>query len=161
VQVLGADEALYRVKGHETAVGFVTDGQTGLTLDFEVLTASAGEAFERWLAPFVAQYGVEVLVTDAHPSYRVVADALGLEQQLCLTHVRKAATKRSKAILAQARQEQRDPVQLEQELTHIRRLVRDLPADGARDLEGLHRGYLDAVQPGKASRPVWLTACAC
>jgi hypothetical protein len=85
----------------------------------------------------------------------VVADVLGLEHQLCLAHVRKAVTKRCKAILAQARAEGHDAqavASLETELVRIRTLVRQLPADGARELEDLHRRYLDAVQPGKGEQ---------
>jgi hypothetical protein len=61
-------------------------------------------------------------------------------------------TKRSKAILAQARQEWRDArqlAQLEAELEQIRELVRALPGAGGRELERLHRGYLWAAGPGK------------
>jgi transposase-like protein len=155
VRVLGADETVYRVKGQETVVGFVTDGQTGTTLDFEVLSSRDGEAFRAWLAPYVEHYGVAVLVSDEHASYGVVAAELGLEHQLCLAHVRKALTKRRKAILAQARQEGLDDQQLQQvatELARIRALVRDLPASGARELEQLHRRYLAAVQPGQAEQ---------
>jgi transposase-like protein len=155
VQVLGADETVYRVRGQETVVGFVTDGQTGLTLDFMVLAASDGAAFRAWLAPYVEQYGVEVLVTDEHASYGVVAADLGVEQQLCLAHVRKALTKRRKAILAQARQEGTEEQQLHQlatELARIRALVRELPADGGQELERLHRRYLAAVPPGKGEQ---------
>ena len=155
VQVLGVDETVYRVKGEETIVGMVTNGQSGLTLDFTVLGATDSATFERWLEPYVRQYGVEVIVSDEHASYGVVTANLGLEQQLCLTHVRKAVTKRSKAILAQARQAWSDPQQIDQlarELAQIRRLVRDLPATGERHLESLHRRYLDAPQPGEGEQ---------
>lgn len=152
IQVLGVDETVYRVKGKETVVGMVTDGQSGMTLDFTVLGSTDSESFARWLTPYVDQYGVEVIVSDEHPSYGVVADNLGLEQQLCLTHVRKAVTKRRKAILAQARQAWSDDRQIEQlarELAQIRTLVRDLPATGHRQLERIHRRYLQAAPPGK------------
>lgn len=152
IQVLGVDETVYRVKGEETVVGMVTDGQSGMTLDFTVLGSTDSERFARWLTPDVHQYGVEVIVSDEHPSYGVVVDHLGLEQQLCLTHVRKAVTKRRKAILAQARQEWSDDQQIEQlarELAQIRTVVRDLPATGHRELERIHRRYLQAAPPGK------------
>lgn len=155
MQVLGVDETVYRVKGKETIVGMVTDGQRGLTLDFDVLEATDSAAFERWLAPYVRQYGVEVLVSDEHGSYGVVAARLGLEQQLCLTHVRKALTKRGKAILAQARQTGLDERQIERlasELAQIRTLTRELPGTGNRDLEELHRRYLYAAPPRKDER---------
>ncbi len=156
IQVLGVDETVYRVKGKETIIGMVTDGQRGLTLDFDVLEATDSAAFERWLAPYVRQYGVEVLVSDEHGSYGVVAAHLGLEQQLCRAqrapNVRKALTKRGKAILAQARQTRFDERQIERlasELAQIRTLIRELPATGSRDLEELHRRYLYAAPPRK------------
>lgn len=155
VRVLGVDETVYRVKGKETIVGMVTDGQSGLTLDFTVLGSTDSAAFEQWLEPYVRQYGVEVIVSDEHASYGVVAADLGLEQQLCLTHVRKAVTKRSKTILAQARQAWSDPQQIDQlarELAQIRMLVRELPADGGQAMEVLHRRYLHAPPPGKGEQ---------
>jgi hypothetical protein len=81
-----------------------------------------------------------------------VAAELGLEHQLCLTHVRKALTKRSKSILAQARQTGLNDWQIEQlatELAQLRTLIRALPATGSRDLEELHRRYLYAASPRK------------
>ena len=42
VQVLGVDETIYRVKGKETIIGMVTDGQSGLTLDFDDLVFGFG-----------------------------------------------------------------------------------------------------------------------
>ena len=155
IQVLGVDETFFRVKGQETIVGMVTDGQRGMTLDFTVLGSTDSATFEAWLAPYVEQYGVEVLVSDEHASYGVVTAHLGLEHQLCLTHVRKAVTKRSKRMLTQARQQWSDDRQIEQlagELAQIRQLVRDLPAGGDRELEALHRRYLDAPQPGKGEQ---------
>jgi hypothetical protein len=53
VKVLGADETVYRVKGHAVGVGLVVDGQTGRTLGVAVLVAGDGEAFRRWLEPYV------------------------------------------------------------------------------------------------------------
>ncbi len=155
VQVLGVDETVYRVKGEETIVGMVTDGQTGMTLDFTVLGSTDSAAFERWLAPCVRQYRVEVIVSDEHASYGVVTANLGLEQQLCLTHVRKALTKRSKAILTQARQTgigNRQIERLAAELAQIRMLVRDLPADGGQEMEQLHHRYLHAAPPRKGEQ---------
>jgi hypothetical protein len=155
VRVLGADETVFRVSGTETTVGMVTDAQTGTTLAFEVLDACDGEAFRQWLAPLVEQYGVAVLVSDEHASYGVVAAELGLEHQLCLAHVRKALTKRSTAILTQAAQEGFTEPQVEQlagELARIRELVRELPAEGGRELEQLHRRHLAARQPRKGEQ---------
>lgn len=156
VRVLGADETVYRVKGTEVVVGFVTDGQSGVTLGFTVLGTRDGIAFQRWLAPYVATYGVEVLVSDEHGSYGVAADALGLEHQLCLAHVRKAVTRRRTAILAQATEEWGESDgrvgELTAQLDRIQEVVRRLPATGGRELEQLHRSDLSAVGPRRGEQ---------
>lgn len=45
-----------------------------------------------------------MLVSDDNSSYGVAATELGLEHQLCLAHMRKAASQRNASILIQAEQ---------------------------------------------------------
>jgi transposase-like protein len=156
VRVLGADETLYKVKGREVVVGFVVDGASGRTLGFEVLFEGGGRAFKEWLEPYVKEYGVEVLVSDDNDSYGVAAAELGLDHQLCIAHVRKYVSKRSKAILEQAKKEDREAdlpperlAELERDLLRVRQLVEQLWEPGEAELGRMHRRYLWA-QPPKA-----------
>lgn len=155
VRVLGVDETGYRVGGGEVTVGFVTDGQSGMTLDVTVLGSSDSATFRQWLAPFVAHYGVDVVVSDEHPSYGVVAADLGLEHQLCLAHVRKAVANRCRSIRSQARDEDWDGpavTQLAAELERVRELVRTLPTGGGAELEALARRYRGVPGPGSGEQ---------
>jgi hypothetical protein len=52
VRVLGADETVFKVKGKELVVGFVTDEGGGRTLGFEVLFDGDGRTFKEWLEPY-------------------------------------------------------------------------------------------------------------
>jgi hypothetical protein len=88
VRVIGADETVYKVKGKEVVVGFVTDAETGAFLGLEILVEGTGEAFKEWLAPYVEGYGGEVLVSDDKDAYGVAARELSLDHQVCITHVR-------------------------------------------------------------------------
>lgn len=60
---MGADETVFSVKGEEVVVGFVVDASSGKTLGFEVLFEGDGEAFRRWLEPYVKRLGVEILIS--------------------------------------------------------------------------------------------------
>lgn len=151
VRALGADETVFKVKGREVVVGFVVDARGGKTLGFEVLFAGDGGAFRRWLAPYAEQLGAEVLVSDDNDSYAVAASELGFSRQLCVAHVRKYVTKRSKSILEQATKEwdEREPRlgKLQEDLRELRVLLKELPEEGGKRIRRLHRGYLWATPP--------------
>jgi hypothetical protein len=148
---MGADETVYRVRGREVVVGFVVDGMGGQTLGVQLLWRGDARAFRAWLEPYARALGVEVLVSDDAGAYGVVADALGLDHQLCLAHVRKAVTKRVRAIGEQAEREWDDAAALAQlatDLAQMRSLVGELPSAGAAALGELQRRYQNYPQPG-------------
>lgn len=88
-RVLGADETVVRVRGQGQLIGFVVNSTSGKTVGVNVLVEQDSAAFRRWLGPYAEALGVEVLVTDDLATYKPVSRALGLRQQVCLTHVRK------------------------------------------------------------------------
>ncbi len=151
VRVMGADETVFKVKGKEVVIGFAVDAQSGRTLGFEVLFEGDGEAFGRWLEPYVEELGVEVLVSDHNDSYGVAAAELGLSHQLCIAHVRKYVTKRANSILEQAEKEWGKQDQklkkLKEDLQVLKGLLKELPEEGSRRIGRLHREYLWAAPP--------------
>lgn len=151
VQVLGADETVFKVRGREVVIGFVVDGQSGRTLGFEVLFKGDGEAFKEWLKPYAEELGAEVLVTDDNDSYGIAAAELSLSHQLCVAHVRKYVKRRSKSILEQAEgewgEEEEKYKKLEEDLKRLRGLLEELPEEGERQIGRMHREYLWAQPP--------------
>ena len=128
VRVLGADETAVRVRGKATLLGFVVDGESGKTVGVDVLAEQDSPAFLRWLQSYTERLGVEVLVTDDLLTYKPVSEALGLEHQVCLAHVRKWVTKRLRRI-----------PEWETEKALIEQVVRELPPDGGEQLLRLER----------------------
>ncbi|MBA3616022.1 MAG: transposase [Rubrobacteraceae bacterium] len=148
---LGADETIFKVRGREVVVGFVVDAQSGKTMGFEVLFEGDGQAFKKWLEPYVKEFGVEVLVTDDNDSYGVAASELGLSHQLCIAHVRKYVKRRSKSILEQAEgewgEQEEKYKKLEEDLKRLRGLLEELPEEGEKQIGQMHREYLWAQPP--------------
>ena len=152
VQVLGADETVFGIKGREVVVGFVVDGQSGRTLGFEVLFEGDGKAFKEWLEPYARELGAEVVVSDDNDSYGVATAELSLSHQLCIAHVRKYLKRRSKSILEQAEgewgsQDQKYKKKLEEDLKRLRGLLEELPEEGGKWIGRMHREYLWAQGP--------------
>ncbi len=73
--------------------------------------------------------------------------------QLCIAHVRKYVTKRSKSIVEQARREwsanSEKLAELEADLKRLRELVGELKEEGEREIGRLHRRYLFARPPDR------------
>lgn len=128
VRVLGADETGIAVRGQAQLVGFVVDQESGKTVGVDVLVKQDSAAFRRWLGRYTEALGVEALVTDDLNTYKPVSLQLGLDQQICLAHVRKWVGNRLRSI--------RD---WEEEKALIRELMRLLPLDGGRQLFRLER----------------------
>lgn len=151
VEILGADETVFSVKGEEVTVGFVVDGQSGKTLGFEVLFEGDGRAFKEWLEPYAKEMGAEVLLSDDNDSYGVAAAKLGLSHQLCIAHVRKYVARRTKSIYEQAEKEwdeQDEKLEkLKEDLEVLKEQLEELSEEGGRRVGRLHREYLWAAPP--------------
>ena len=128
IRVLGADETVVRVRGQAQLIGFVVDAASGKTVGVDVLVEQDSEAFRRWLGPYAEALGVEVLVTDDLATYKPASRALGLRQQVCLTHVRKSVGHRLRQIEGWG-----------EERALIRDVVRSLPDNGGARLMALEK----------------------
>lgn len=161
--VIGSDGTYVKVKGQEVGVQVVVDDATGELLGLEIVVSESAEAVLDVVRAVAEQVEAEVLVSDDLDSYKRVADALGLEHQICRNHV-----KRNVDALAEELQKQAEagepipegvdssPSQLGEDLALLRELVRVRPADGEDQLERLYERYKEAPQPKVGQRhPVW------
>jgi hypothetical protein len=89
VRVLGLDGVYPLGKGGKKPVLVAVDLGNGQPVAIGKVDESDPNAVRRWLEPLVKRLGVTVLVTDDLLSFRVVAEKLEVEHQVCQFHVRR------------------------------------------------------------------------
>lgn len=89
VRVLGLDGVYPLGKGRKRPVLVAVDLGNGQPVAIGKVDESNPQAVRRWLEPLVKRLGVTVLVTDDLLSFRVVAEKLEVEHQVCQFHVRR------------------------------------------------------------------------
>ena len=158
VRVVGVDLTEYKVKGQPITVGYLTDAQCGAVLEVELLAGAEAQHLLRWLKQTVRQLGVEGPVSDDADAFKEVADRLELKQQLCVAHVRKGVTQRTKELselapqLEQGPRSRGDPQELIADCERVRALVKQAMPEGEAALGELHHKYQWAKPPPKGAK---------
>jgi transposase-like protein len=86
---LGGDVTAVKCKGEWLPLGLAVDDLTGLVLTVDRLTAEDAATLKAWLEPIAEAVEAELLITDDADSFKAVADELGVEHQVCKSHVRR------------------------------------------------------------------------
>lgn len=89
VRVLGLDGAYVQGWGKKRAVLVAVDLGEGDPVAIGYVDERNPDVVRRWVEPLVKRLGVSVIVTDDLASYKIVAEKLGLEHQVCQFHVRR------------------------------------------------------------------------
>lgn len=146
VRVLGVDGAWIKLNGQTTGVMVAVDMGDGQMVSMEVLDEHDPQAVSEWLRPMVAEYGVEVIVTDDLTTYYTVEEELKVQRQVCRFHmlrwVGKALDELEKKIVE-------GYAGWEWIVEEVRTLVEDLPPKGDERLLELWQ----QVQKEAGSRP--------
>jgi hypothetical protein len=154
---LGVDLTSVRCAGQWLTVGVGVDAVNGLALAVDLLPNGEAATLTAWVQDLAAAIGAEILVSDDADGFKTAADATGLDQQVCKTHVLRnteawveAATPLlasdadgSLAAIGVA------PAQAVADCQDLLRLMTERqpsPAAGA-TLEAMHRRYLAASKP--------------
>ena len=58
-------------------------------LTVDDLTGEDAQTLRAWIEPIAQAVGAKILVTDDADGFKTVADALGLEHQVCKSHVKR------------------------------------------------------------------------
>ena len=133
IRVLGLDGAYVRGWGEVRPVLVAVDLGTEQPVALGYVEEKDPQAVRRWLEPLVQQLGVSVIVTDDLSSYRIVAEKLALEHQVCQFHVRRwvgGALHELRKIL---------PADWIWILDEIKQLLGELPMEGSRRLLELYK----------------------
>ncbi len=128
VRVLGVDGAAVRGWGEQQSVVIAVDLGEGKPVAMGFLDEHNPDAVRRWLEPIVKRLGVSVIVTDDLVAYKIVADKLDLEHQICQFHVRRWVG-RTLQELQEIIPKEWLPV-----LEEIKGLLAELPPDGGHRL---------------------------
>ena len=89
VRVLGVDGAYVLGWGEKRPVLVAVDLGDGQPVTVGYVDEHNPQAVQRWLEPLVQKMGVSVIVTDDLFIYKLVAQRLNLEHQVCQFHVRR------------------------------------------------------------------------
>lgn len=135
VRVVGVDGAYVRGWGKTQPVLVVVDMGTGEPIQVGYVDEKDPQAVKRFLEPLVQRLGISVIVTDDLSSYKQVAKALQLEQQICQFHVRRW--------VGQAVHELKEslPTEWIGVAEEVRQILGDLPIEGDKRLVSLSRQF--------------------
>jgi len=136
-------------------VQVVVDDESGELVGLDIVVSENEEE----VLEIIREVEAEVIVSDDLDVYKDVTDQLGLDHQICRSHVRRNVDELTESIGKQAKRQSRvpegvvsSPVRLEEDLQSLRELMRERPADGARRLQGLYQRYKGAPPPKKGER---------
>lgn len=135
VRVVGVDGAYVRGWGKTQPVLVVVDMGTGEPITVGYVDEKDPQAVKSFLEPLVQRLGISVMVTDDLASYKPVAEALQLEQQICQFHVRRwvgQAVHELKASL---------PPEWIGVAEEVHQILRDLPPEGDKRLVAMSRQF--------------------
>ena len=145
VRVLGVDGAYVRGWGKTQAVLIAVDLGTGQPVTVGYVDEKDPRAVKKFLESLVQRLGVGVIVTDDLFSYKVAAEELGVEQQICQFHVRRWVGRtihELKEVL---------PPEWVEVAEEVRQILRDLPIEGDKRLVALLR-QLPPSQTGRSGK---------
>ena len=86
---LGGDLTSVKCNGEWLHLGLAVDDTTGLVLTVDELCTEDADTLKEWLEPIVEAVGANLLVTDDADAFKPIADELGLDHQVCKSHVKR------------------------------------------------------------------------
>lgn len=154
---LGGDLTSVRCRGQWLPLGLTVDPTSGLVLTVDQLSGEDAEALKDWLAPIAAAVGAQILVSDDADGFKRTADQLGLEHQVCKSHVQRNTEALIENLLPMVAQDADGSLtaigvsaqQAVADLQRLRALICSRRPEEETELEALHTRYLAAKPPAK------------
>ncbi len=162
--VIGTDGTYVKVKGEKVGLQVVVDDRTGDLLGLDLIVSEEKEEVLDLIRQVAAQVEAEVMISDDWGSYQAVADDLGLDHQICRSHVQRNVDEIADSLREQLQRHaepvppgvESSPEQLETDLEFLQRLIRERPNDAPEHLQHLYQRYQAAPNPPQGKRhPVW------
>jgi hypothetical protein len=161
--VIGADGTYVKVKGEKVGVQVVVDDQSGDLLGLDIMVSENSEEVRQVVERVAEQVEAQVLVSDDLDAYKRVADQVGLDHQICRSHVKRNVDALAESMIAQLKKQEPLPKgvissaeRLVQDLEAVQNWVRERPANALEELETMYHRYQAAPVPKKGEcHTVW------
>jgi hypothetical protein len=158
-KAMGGDLTSVKCAGQWLHLGLSVDSLSGLTLTVDVLTAEDAATLKAWIEPIAQSVGAEVLVTDDADGFKTAADELGLDHQVCKSHVKRNTEDLMEELRPLAAKDSDgsltaigvEPTQALADLARLGELIKSRQPEQGQELEQMHRRYLSASPPKKGS----------
>jgi hypothetical protein len=157
---LGSDVTSVKCKGEWLHLGLTVDDTTGLVLSIDELSAEDAETIQTWLGPIAEAVAAELLVSDDADAFKTVAEELGLEHQVCKSHVKRNTETFIENLAAQVASDADGsvaaigvtPEQALEDLKHLGELILSRQPEEEEELEKMHQRYIDAPPPAPGQK---------
>jgi transposase-like protein len=161
--VIGSDGTYVKVKGEQIGIQVVVDDQSGELLGLEIVVSENTDEVREIVEQVAEQVDAEVLVSDDLDTYKSVADEVGLDHQVCRSHVKRNVDDWAQSVFEQLKKNEPLPEgvessteRLQKDVQKIQQLVRKRPPDTPDKLEKMYYRYMAAPVPKKGERhTVW------
>jgi len=162
--VIGTDATFVKVQGVGVTVQIVVDDETEDLLGLDIIVSENEEAILEVVRDIAEEVEAEVIISDDLDAYKNVADALGLDHQICRSHVKRNVDDLAVSISNQLgrlkepvpRGVRSSPERLRADLDVLQNLVRERPSDAPQMLKSLYHRYKAAPAAKKGQRhTVW------
>jgi len=152
---LGSDVTSVKCKGEWLLLGLTVDDLTGLALTVDRLTAEDADALHDWLAPIAEAVDAQLLVTDDADAFKPVADRLGVEHQVCKSHVKRNTEAFIDSMMPKVETDEDGsladigltPEQATNDLKRLGELILSRQPAEEKDLESMSHRYTQAAGP--------------
>lgn len=157
---MGGDLTMVKCQGKWLPLGLTVDPISGLVLTVDALSGVDARTLKEWMAPIAKAVGAEIVVTDDADGFKGVADGLGVEHQVCKSHVQRNTDALIESLTPQAAQDQDGSLQAVgvssqqavADLYRLGELVRSRQPHEGDELEGMHLRYKEACPPKKGEK---------
>jgi len=153
---VGGDVTCVKCNGEWLPLGLTVDDTTGLVLTVDRLSAEDAGTLKEWMEPIAEAVDAKLLVSDDADAFKKVADELGLEHQVCKSHVKRNTQTFIENLQPEVESDKDGslaaigitPQQALKDLRRLGELILSRQPQEESELEEMHHRYQDATPPG-------------
>ncbi len=152
---LGGDLTSVKCKGKWLPLGITVDPISGLALSVDALSGEDMQTLKAWIEPIAQSVGAQILVTDDADGFKTIADEIGVQHQVCKSHVLRNTQnliERFGALIKSGEDASLGAIgvsreQVQADLQRLGELIKSRKREEGVELEQLHHRYLQATPP--------------